>query len=159
MDKNRKWITPRITDGSITPERIIDFVAGYFNLNKLDMAVNQKRKFCVPRQICMALMYSYLGMTLNEIAAEFDCPSRVSLPKHTTVRHSIKQVCDLAESDPKFKQDLAYIMAELENPTPVRRMPKIDRVAVPVTIYRSQAPIRLRERTISEHEKVVRKYL
>jgi hypothetical protein len=157
MDKNRRLDTPKITDGSITPELIINTVADYFDLPKQELLLNQKRKYCVPRQICTALMHSYLGLTLNTIASELYHLAKARVAYHTTIRYGIKQVCDLRDTDPKMKEDLAKIMHLLENPTKVKRMVRPVRR---ITTYREEPRnAYAREFTIPEHEKVMRKYL
>ncbi len=75
----------------------------------------QKREYVVIRQITMTLFVIKLKYTLRR-AGEF-----FGGKDHTTVKHSIKTVKGLLETNKQFKEDVGYLFIDVVFPDKLKR--------------------------------------
>ncbi len=85
----------------ITPDSIISAVAGFYRLNKNDLAGKSKKKeIVVPRQICCYLMSELLSLPLVSIGNE------LGGRHHTTILFARDKVEEMCRVNDKFAKDV-----------------------------------------------------
>ena len=83
----------------IGPERIIDQVASYFDLEVNEMcSSSRERRIMIPRQIAMYLIREQTDYSYEWIAHRF------ARRDHTTAMHSCGRVQELSETNPEVRQ-------------------------------------------------------
>jgi chromosomal replication initiator protein len=83
----------------IGPERIIDQVASYFDLETNEMcSSSRERRVMFPRQVAMYLIREQTDCTYEWIAHRF------ARRDHTTAMHSCGRVQELSETDAEVRQ-------------------------------------------------------
>lgn len=91
----KEYLSPvfRRGSGTITPEKICEYVGGYYDLRVADLrSASRQRQVVLARQVAMALCRSHLSLSLPEIG-------RLFARDHTTVLSSLRKVEDLRETD------------------------------------------------------------
>jgi chromosomal replication initiator protein len=84
----------RKNPSELTPERIVEVVASYYDLRSSDLAgQSRQRQLTLARQIAMAFCRNYLSMSLPEIGRLFGGRD------HTTVLSSIRKMEHMREND------------------------------------------------------------
>lgn len=93
----------------LTPKRIIDHVANYYNLKSEDLtSPNRHQDILEPRQLAMYLIRHELHLSYPKTAAS------LGRKDHTTAIHSVKKVGRRLADDPQLKQELNAIRKVLQ---------------------------------------------
>ncbi len=96
----------------ITPERIIEKVATFYNIRKEDIIGQSRVKnISLPRQIAMYLCVELADMNFSMIGKNFGNKDR------TTVMHNVKKIKSTLDSnsDDKLNNDIRKIIKDLKN--------------------------------------------
>lgn len=94
----------------ITPQKIIERVATFYNITTDDIIGQSKMKNIVmPRQIAMYLCKTMTDMNFVMIAKALGNRDR------TTVMHGVDKIMILLEKDPTLKSDIDYIIKDLNS--------------------------------------------
>jgi hypothetical protein len=93
----------------LTPEKIIEIVADYYNVPITDVMSLLQEADCVKvRQVSMYFIRDkYSMMSLDKIGSLF--PGRTGRKDHATVIHSIKTVNNGIDTDPIFRSEIATL--------------------------------------------------
>lgn len=106
----KEYLSPvfRRGTGSVTPERICEYVAAYYDLRSVDLkGSSRQRQVVIARQVAMSLCRSQLALSLPEIGRLFGGRD------HTTVLASLRKVDELRESDIGVQSVLARLEKNL----------------------------------------------
>ena len=94
----------------ITPQKVIERVATFYNITVEDIIGQSKMKNIVmPRQIAMYLCKTMTDMNFVMIAKALGNRDR------TTVMHGVDKIMILLEKDPALKSDVDYIVKDLNS--------------------------------------------
>lgn len=94
----------------ITPDKIMESVASYYNINVGDITGKSKQKrFALPRQIAMYLCKSLTDLNFTMIARIFGNRDR------TTVMYAVDKIALAAKEEPNLKRDLDNISKDINN--------------------------------------------
>ena len=94
---------------NVTPDMIIDHVSRYYNISKDDI-YSQKRKSDIhnARQVSMYVIREMTDCSLSAIGEKFGGKN------HSTVLHSINQIEEKMEIDPRFKQIITEMIENIK---------------------------------------------
>ncbi len=93
---------------TISPKKIINLIASYYEISVSDLiGASRKKHLVVPRQICMYLMREELKSSFPSIGEELGGRD------HTTAIHACVRVGNLINSDPKTQQDINNLHQQL----------------------------------------------
>ncbi len=96
--------------GHITPKKIINTVAEYFDIENEGLVGNSRKKeLVVPRQIVMFLMREELNASYPNIGQELGGRD------HTTAMHACNKISREIENDEKISRDIEMIKQKLYN--------------------------------------------
>jgi len=88
---------------NIKPTEIITAVSNYYSIGKRNLLGSSRTKpLARPRQICMYLLRTHLGLPLQEVG-------RVIGRDHTTVMHAVDKITELASTDVQIREDIRGI--------------------------------------------------
>jgi len=94
----------------VTPETILEKVAGYFGVSKDDLKKSRRNKNLVlPRQIAMYLIRELTELSLPEIGGFFGAKH------HTTVLYAAKKIKEDLKKDGKLKLSINSLTQEIKN--------------------------------------------
>lgn len=94
----------------ITPEGIIEKVAGFFNVSKEELKSGKRNKTLVqPRQVSMFLLRDLTELSLPEIASLFGSKH------HTTILYAHRKVCNDLKKNEKLKIIINNLSQEIKN--------------------------------------------
>lgn len=94
----------------ITPQKIIDCVATFYNITVEDIVGQSKMKnIALPRQIAMYLCKKLTEMNFGMIARVLGNRDR------TTIMHGVDKIMVMLEKDPSLKSDIDYIIKDLNS--------------------------------------------
>jgi chromosomal replication initiator protein len=106
----KEYLSPmfRRGAGSLTPERICEYVAGYYDLRPVDIkGPSRQRQVALARQVAMTLCRSQLALSLPEIGRLFGGRD------HTTVLASLRKIEEMRETDIGVQSVLARLEKNL----------------------------------------------
>jgi len=106
----KEYLSPvfRRGAGSMTAERICEYVAAYYDLRPADLkGISRQRQVVIARQCAMSLCRSQLALSLPEIGRLFGGRD------HTTVLSSLRKVDELRETDIGVQSVLARLEKNL----------------------------------------------
>lgn len=136
---------------------IKETVLHFYNLKpELVFRKTRKRQVVLARQIMHYLAKKYTQLTLVRIGEEF--PNKEAFD-HTTVRHSIKTVLDLQETDPSIAAQINNIEFNMGCDEYERMVIVTAGNQIKTVIKDPIKPDIAKIITLSEHEKVMAKYL
>jgi hypothetical protein len=140
--------------------QIKSVVLEYFGLSADQLFVRcRERDLVIPRQVMHYLVKKYTSLSLKKIGAAI--PHKKNYD-HTTVMYSIKTIMDLLETDENFRNQMDIIEQRLalepEERNLLRLLKVAKREAPPPAVKPEKTPV-IRIETLSEQEKVERKYL
>jgi chromosomal replication initiator protein len=96
------------TPEAVSPERIIQVVARYFNIKISDLKGQRKLKGIVqPRQIAMFIARKHTDLSFPDLGRAFGGRD------HSTVQHACKKIGGLAKSDPDMQNHLQTLERNL----------------------------------------------
>jgi len=88
----------------ITPKKIIEAVAEFYDLRGKDiLTASRKKEIVRPRQIAMYLLREELNSSFPFIGRKFNGKD------HTTAIHSYKKICEEIKKDKKFEEEIGLI--------------------------------------------------
>lgn len=94
----------------ITPEKIIDKVAVYYNVDRHEIVgVKRGKKYIMPRQIAMYLCNTLANMNYSMIGDAFGGKDR------TTAMHNVRKISELRESDSAVDDAIKYITKDIQS--------------------------------------------
>ena len=94
----------------ITPDKIMESVAAYYNINVIDITGKSKQKvFALPRQIAMYLCKNLTDLNFTIIARLFGNRDR------TTVMYAVDKIAEMIKEDPNIKRDIENITKDINN--------------------------------------------
>ena len=94
--------------GGLTPKRLIQTVAEFFDISINDLVGNcRKRELVVPRQITMWLMREELNASYPHIGQELGGRD------HTTAMHAYSKITTQLSADEKIKNDVALLRQKI----------------------------------------------
>lgn len=94
----------------ITPDKIMESVAAYYNINVIDITGKSKQKvFALPRQIAMYLCKNLTDLNFTIIARLFGNRDR------TTVMYAVDKIAEMIKEDPNIKRDIDNITKDINN--------------------------------------------
>ncbi len=96
LTQAKEYLSPvfRRGQGSLTPEKICEHVAAYYDLKPADLkGQSRQRQVALARQVAMALCRTHLSQSLPEIGRVFGGRD------HTTVLSSLRKIDELRETD------------------------------------------------------------
>jgi len=94
----------------ITPQKIINAVATYFNITPDDILGTSKMKnIVIPRQIAMYLCKTMTDMNYVMIAKALGNKDR------TTIMHGVDKIIIMLQNDDEIKSDIEYIQKDLNS--------------------------------------------
>jgi len=135
-------------------------VIAYFQADpKKVFSKTREREHLLPRQVMHYLAKKYTSLTLKQIGSEF--PGGDNLD-HSTIKNSIKAVLDLMDTDEAFKNDILQIEQYMSLEEDDRNLIKLKIAGGrPGNLERKKYPELPTPKiiTLSEHEKVLTKYL
>lgn len=92
----------------ISPKRIAEVVAEFYNVQFSDLIIqSRKKEFVKPRQIAMYIMRKNLESSFPSIGEFFGGRD------HTTVMHAVEKVVSCLNHNPQIKQEVDLIMNKL----------------------------------------------
>jgi hypothetical protein len=136
-------------------------VLNYYGLTaKQVFSANRKRELVLCRQVMHYLAKKYTQLSLKKIGHEFPNDGDMD---HTSVKHSVKTVMDLMDTDPMVRLQVKAMDESLFLEPEERNLVKLYRTASRPMVYQApkvetQAAV-IRMETQSESEKVANKYL
>jgi chromosomal replication initiator protein len=90
--------------GALTPEAILDAVAGHFNLSRDQLSSRDRsRQVALPRQVAMYLIRQETQASLPQIG------SALGGRDHTTVMYGCEKIADLLETDDTLRRQVMAI--------------------------------------------------
>ncbi len=96
--------------GGLTAKKIIQAVAGYFEIKTVDLiGACRKKELVVPRQITMYLMREEIKSSYPNIGQE------IGGRDHTTAMHAYNKIVKILDDDEKLQQDINLIKQRLYN--------------------------------------------
>lgn len=105
-----KSILPEDGIVKITPDKIMDKVASFYNISKEDLTGKAKVKnFAFPRQVAMYLCHKLTDMNYKMIGNAFGGKDR------STVDHNVKKIEAELIKNADLKADINYIINDLES--------------------------------------------
>ncbi len=109
LDLAREVIHELVGDpGPLTISAITDLVCSHFNITAQQIRSRSRRRaVALPRQIAMYFARKHTDSSLESIGKEFN-------RDHATVIHSIKKIERQLKESPKFRNQLKYLMDQLE---------------------------------------------
>lgn len=94
---------------AITPETVVDHVSRYFSISGEDIYSNKRKsEILMARQIAMYITREMTDLSLSLIGEKFGGKN------HSTVLHSIRQIENRIETDPKFSQSISEMMENIK---------------------------------------------
>jgi len=94
----------------ITPQKIIERVATFYNITVEDILGQSKMKnISFPRQVAMYLCKTMTNMNFVMIAKAIGNKDR------TTVMHGVDKIMELSETNPAVKSEIEYIVKDLNS--------------------------------------------
>ena len=94
----------------ITPEKIIDKVAIYYNIDRHEIVgVKRAKKYIMPRQIAMYLCNTLANMNYSMIGDAFGGKDR------TTAMHNVQKIENLRIEDPAIDDAIKYITKDIQS--------------------------------------------
>ena len=88
----------------VTPKKIIETVAEFYDLKEKDLlAISRKKEIVKPRQIAMYLLREELKSSFPFIGRKF------SGKDHTTAIHSYKKILNEISKDKKLEEEIGLI--------------------------------------------------
>jgi hypothetical protein len=128
---------------------VLDYYGGE---EQLVLSRSRRREYVLPRQVMHYLAMSLSGLTLKQVGSYFTTGKALD---HTTVIHSCNVVTNLMYTDPIFRRQVFYIYDRLQGiPSETPELyPRREKQP-----YVKPLP-KVRDRFMSESEKVVQKYL
>jgi hypothetical protein len=128
---------------------VLDYYGGE---EQLVLSRSRRREYVLPRQVMHYLACSLSGLTLKQVGSYFTTGKALD---HTTVIHSCNVVTNLMYTDPIFRRQVFYIYDRLQGiPSETPELyPRREKQP-----YVKPLP-KVRDRFMSESEKVVQKYL
>ncbi len=105
----KEKITSSLFSTPISVDKIIHFVAEYYNLKSHDITGDKRNKsIALARQIAMYLSRKLTRLSTTQIGSYFGDK------EHGTVMHATKKIDDLINNDLKIKKDIETITANLK---------------------------------------------
>ena len=105
-----KTINLQLPRGSLTPKKIINIVAEFYDITVDDIiGSSRKKELVVPRQIIMFLMREETKSSFPNIGQELGGRD------HTTAMHAYSKIQKAIQTDDKIKQDIVLIRQKLYN--------------------------------------------
>lgn len=161
----------------IQPEFVMDMICEYFRISKDDLLGKcRKRKFALPRQICIYLIKQNTKISYVNLSKAMKGKKR-ERANHATLIHSVAAITDLMETD----KNIAYQIQELQAMLDVYQMKYLQEQERAIRERRDkfleaqvqkairkmerirnkepETPKVIRMQTLSEHEKIIQKYL
>jgi hypothetical protein len=128
---------------------VLDYYGGE---EQLVLSRSRRREYVLPRQVMHYLACSLSGLTLKQVGSYFTTGKALD---HTTVIHSCNVVTNLMYTDPIFRRQVFYIYDRLQGiPSETPELyPRREKQP-----YVKPLP-KVRDRFMSESEKVIIKYL
>ncbi|MBI5369897.1 chromosomal replication initiator protein DnaA [Candidatus Uhrbacteria bacterium] len=100
--------TPSNTRKTVTPKQLIQTVAGYFDVQIVDLlGASRQKRLAFPRQIIMYLMREEMKASYPSIGTELGGRD------HTTAMHAYEKICNCLVADEKLQHDLELIKQKL----------------------------------------------
>ena len=97
----------------ITPEHVIDTVAGYYRVTVDSLLSNSRNRIIsFPRQMAMYLVRTETELSYPQIG------DRLGNRDHTTVLYGYEKISDLRETDANIRRDILQIKAALYDSAP-----------------------------------------
>lgn len=124
----------------------------YGEQERLVLSRSRRREYVLPRQVMHYLAMSLSGLTLKQVGSYFTTGKAIH---HTTIIHSCTTVTNLMYTDPFFRRQVFYIYDRLQGiPSETPELyPRREKQP-----YVKPLP-KVRDKFMSESEKVVQKYL
>lgn len=108
-EKTLKTVLPDEDNLKITPQKIIQKVSLYYRINENELTGKIKiKEIAVPRQIAM-----YLCSTMTDM--NFKAIGKVFGKDRSTVDHNVKKIKTDINTDEKLKNDIDYIIKDIES--------------------------------------------